>query len=81
MENQENQGRIEIPLDGSYGTGTVSELTIFTKQGDGVREETFVVPYFLLDMGKLVAFNNLHLILGFKILKQDKPSPLKELGL
>ena len=80
MEN-DPQDMIKIPLDGSYGTGTVSELTIYTKEGDNVKEETFTVPYHIIDMGKLVAFNNLHLILGFKILKQDKPSPLKELGL
>ena len=72
----------QIILDGSYGCGPVAELTIITRAGEGrEKEETYTVPFALINMDVLNAFNHLHLILGYKVLKIDKPSNLKELGL
>ena len=77
MEDEKNV----IPLDGSYGSGPVSELTIITKSGDGEKREVFTFPYVLIDFAKLTVLNNLNLILGYSIVKSERPSALKDLGL
>jgi hypothetical protein len=83
MEN-ENDGKIDIKLDGSYGVGPTAELAIVTKDpitGED-RTETFVVPYLLIDAARLQRFNDFNLILGYSLIKREKPnSALKELGL
>jgi hypothetical protein len=86
MDNERDNpegGKIEIRLDGSYGAGPVSELTIITRtEGGGQREEIFQVPYFMIDTKRLQAFNDINLILGYKLVKGEKTPPgLKELGL
>lgn len=74
---------VRIPLDGSYGCGAQAVVTIYTRipKSDDVHEETFQFPYALIDQGKLMAYNSAHLIAGFRILKLEKPSALRELGL
>jgi hypothetical protein len=82
--SDKSEGRmVQIPLDGSYGGGPSAELTIITRtEGGGRKEETFLVPYFMIDTKRLQAFNDANLILGFKLVKGDKtPAGLKELGL
>jgi len=72
----------KIKLDGSYGYGPQAELTIYTKSPEGGRkEETFTIPYMLIDFAKLHAIDQLHLILGYSICKLEKPDQLKSLGL
>jgi hypothetical protein len=75
---------IRIPLDGTYGGGPMAEVTIYTRvsaESSDVREEMFQVPYAFIDQSKLIGYNAAHLIAGFKILKLEKPSALRELGL
>lgn len=82
MDENENQEVRRIPTDGSYGAGPLAELTIYTKNPEGGRrEETFTVPYLLLDFNKLVTLDALHLIMGYAVCKVDRPDRLKELGL
>jgi hypothetical protein len=85
MERDEhgNEGEmVRIPLDGSYGCGPVAELTLVTRTEDGrEKEETFTIPYHLIDTKKLQAFCDINLILGFRVVKSGRPSPLKDLGL
>ena len=72
----------KIKLDGSYGYGPLAELTIYTKNPEGGRkEETFTIPYMLIDFSKLHAIDYIHLILGYSICKLEKPDQLKSLGL
>lgn len=87
MEEQQPE-RIQIPLDGSFGAGIMSEITIVTKTDDGrQREETYSIPYWCLDMKKIQLMNDINLILGFKIVKSPEGDTyrrnqgLKELGL
>jgi hypothetical protein len=78
----ENEQGIGIKLDGSYGVGAMSELTIYTRTEDGgEKAETFTFPFALINMDALNAFNKMHLILGYKLVKVTAPSALKELGL
>ena len=72
----------QLKLDGSYGAGPLCELTIITRAGEvGEKEETFSIPYMLVNFTTLHAIDAFHLILGYKILKIERPSALKELGL
>lgn len=72
----------KFPTDGSYGAGTLSELTIYSRTADGAtKEETFTIPYLLINFGHLVSLDALHLILGYKVIKVDAPDKLKDLGL
>lgn len=81
-ENELPEGAVRIPLDGTYGAGTEAEVTIYTRVGtDDVKEETYTVPFLAVDMSRLVGMNAMNLILGFKVLKHGKVSPLRELGL
>jgi hypothetical protein len=78
----QNEERERITLDGSYGAGPIAELTIITKtDGERSKRETFQFPFMLIDWGKLAAINNLNLIQGYEIIKNEKPSALKDLGL
>ena len=79
-ENDNEQKR--VPTDGSYGAGTLSELTIYTKMEDGsTKEETFTIPYLLINFSHLVALDAMHLILGYRVIKVGKPDQMKDLGL
>ena len=82
-ENEQPQENVKrIPTDGSYGAGTLSELTIYSRTPEGsTKEETFTIPYLLIDFGHLVALDAMHLILGYKVIKVDKPDQMKDLGL
>jgi len=84
-EERESQG-MRIPMDGTFGPGILCELTIYTRvktdSGDyREKEERFTVPFMLLDNEKLNIMNNLHLIMGYRVVKEDRPTALKELGL
>lgn len=84
MEDQSPDGFVRIPLDGTYGSGATAELTIYTRvstESSDVKEETFQFPYAFIDQAKLLGYNTMHLIAGFKILKLEKPNALRELGL
>jgi hypothetical protein len=82
-ENEQPQENVrKVPTDGSYGAGTLSELTVYSRTPDGAtREETFTIPYLLINFGHLVALDAMHLILGYRVIKIDKPDTMKELGL
>lgn len=84
-ENDDLQGhRMIIPLDGSYGAGPLAEVTIITKVPESTnnKRETYQIPYFLIDIPRLMRMNDANLILGFEVVKGDNtPSGLKELGL
>jgi hypothetical protein len=77
------EGVVRIPLDGTYGAGSMAEVSIYTRVPDtnDLREETFKFPYAFIDQARLVGYNAHHLIAGFKIIKTDKPNALRELGL
>jgi hypothetical protein len=85
MDNQNPEmNRIIIPLDGSYGAGPLADITVITKvpDSDKLKRETYQIPYFLLDIPRMMRMNDANLILGFEIVKGEKtPSGLKELGL
>jgi hypothetical protein len=78
MDEKQGQG---LPLDGSYGCGTLAELTIVTRKGDREQEETFTIPYVLINFGALLAVNSMNLIAGYKVVKQGDVNHLRELGL
>lgn len=82
--DQNNPHLISIPLDGSYGAGPLAEVTIITKVPESTnnRRETYAIPYFLIDIPRLMRLNDNNFILGFEVVKGEKtPSGLKELGL
>ena len=87
MDNDNEQlpeGVVRIKLDGTYGAGPESEITIVTKNPDGqLREATYIIPYFCLDMRRIQAMNDINFIVGYKVVKGDGPvgTGLKELGL
>lgn len=86
MADQDNErdGMVRIPLNGTYGAGPDSELTIITKTENGqLREATYTVPYYCLDMRKIQQMNDINFIMGYKVVKGDGHvnSGLKELGL
>jgi len=83
-----NQGRLPegvrlIPLDGSYGAGADTELTIVTRKDGQLIEKTYIVPFLALDMKKIQGACDINLIVGFKIVKseEDQNPGLRELGL
>jgi hypothetical protein len=78
---EEHKHHVTIQLDGKYGTGSMAEVTIYTNHPNGVKEETYLFPYALIDRKNLDTFNAAHLIAGYRIMKKEKPSPLAELGL
>lgn len=84
-QNESRENMIRIPLDGSYGAGPVCEVTIVTKvseDDDRRKEESFTVPYFLVDKAVLQKMTDINFILGYQIVKNEKINPaLKELGL
>lgn len=74
---------MEIPLDGTFGTGNLTEIKVFTRVKDSseMREETFTIPYMFLDIGIIATMHKMNLFAGFQLLNEGKPSQLKELGL
>lgn len=84
MDEQLPEGVVRIKLDGSYGAGPESEITIVTRNPDGnLRETTYVIPYFCLNMAFIQRMNDINFIVGYKIVKGEGPTAtgLKELGL
>lgn len=87
MNNGSNEelpeGVTRIPLDGTYGAGADSELTIVTKNENGqLVERTYVVPYLALDLKRIQGMCDYNLIMGYKVVKNEaKAAGLKELGL
>ena len=86
MEDNNEQlpdGMVRIPLDGSYGAGPDSELTIITKGENGQNKEvTYVIPYLSLNLQRIQAMCDINLIVGYRIAKGEARIPgLKELGL
>ena len=73
-EQQTEQQRKMIKLDGSYGLKDRSILTIITKDPEvGEREEQFEFPTVLIDMKNLNAALMLRLIKGYKIDQIERP--------
>ena len=71
--DQEPQ-REMIKLDGSAGVGDRARLTLITRDPvDGDREETFLIPLALLNMGTLNVCMQYNFIMGYKVVRQDKP--------
>ena len=87
MADEQPEGSvIRIPLDGSYGAGPTAEVTIVTKIDENGEErqkqETFTVPYYVIDKNVLQKMMDINFILGYSIVKNEKINPqLKELGL
>jgi hypothetical protein len=83
MEENEKEPQVfKINLDGSFGAGPLCEVTIVTKAEGGQQEETFQVPYFLVDKIVLQKLVDINFILGYKLVKNERINPaLKELGL
>jgi hypothetical protein len=82
--NEEREGMVRIPLDGTYGAGPESEITIIVKTPDGqLRETTYLVPYYCLNMRAIQAMNDINFIMGYKIVKGEGAvnTGLKALGL
>jgi len=83
-DNEQQPQFVRIPLNGTYGAGPESEITIITRQPDGqLKESTYVIPYFCLNMAFIQRMNDINFIVGYKIVKGDGPvaNGLKELGL
>jgi hypothetical protein len=83
LEENMEDGRTEIQLDGSYGLGPDAELTIVTSTKDGRQQKkTYTVPYAALNLGIVQKFCDLNLILGYEIVKGEaRAAGLKDLGL
>jgi hypothetical protein len=80
--DEQQEPKLKLVLDGSFGAGPLCEVTIITKAETGQKEETFYVPYFLLDKIVLQKLVDLNFILGYKLVKNERVNPaLKELGL
>ena len=83
-QDNEQPNMIRIPLDGTFGAGPDSELTIITKGENGqLRETTYVVPYFCLHLRAIQQMSDINFIMGYKVVKGDGPvnTGLKALGL
>ncbi len=86
-ENESTEGvqRVTIPLNGTFGAGPSADLTVITAipDTDQVREETFKVPYVLIDTVKLQRMCDMNFLLGYKVVKDPEKSvsALKGLGL
>lgn len=73
-EQQTEQQRKMIKLDGSYGLKDRSILTIITKDPEqGEREEQFEFPTVLIDMKNLNAALMIRIIKGYKIDQIERP--------
>jgi hypothetical protein len=80
----QQQGFIQIRLDGSYGPGPMAELTITTKtETGGETSVQFTIPYLLIDMKRLQYMSDINLIVGYGVKKQPEArlAGLRELGL
>ena len=78
-----DENKSPIPLDGTWGVGTMAEVKVFTrvKNSDQLREESFMIPYMFLDLGMLAGMHKMNLFAGFSLITEGKPNGLKELGL
>ena len=73
-DHEQGQPREMIKLDGSAGVGDRARLTLITRDSvDGDREETFLIPLALLNMGTLNVCMQYNFIMGYKVVRQDKP--------
>lgn len=73
-QQQTDQQRKMIKLDGSYGLKDRSILTIITKDPvEGEREEQFEFPTVLIDMKNLNAALMIRIIKGYKIDQIERP--------
>lgn len=61
----------QVVLDGKYGAGVNAVLTIVTAGPLGDKEETFLVPYAVVDKKTLNQMVDINMIRGFKIVKQE----------
>ena len=65
---RDSEGRAVIRLDGSMGLGMLARLTIITSdKTNGTREETFEVPYTLIDFKVLQASLDASYVLGYRV--------------
>ena len=80
---QPQDGKVLIRLDGSFGPGPLAELTIATKTEGGDQTVAYTVPYVLIDKKTLQVMSDLNLIVGYGIKKQPdaRLAALRELGL
>ena len=70
LERDEN-GKSIIRLDGSMGLGPNALLTLISlDKVSGTKEETFEVPYALIDLARLAEYLNLNFILGYRLEKK-----------
>ena len=83
MSEPNEEGLVRIPLDGTYGAGPESELTIITKGEEGQQiQRTYTIPYLALDLKRIQQMCDINFILGYSIVKSEaKAMGLKELGL
>ncbi len=73
-QEQSEQQRKMIKLDGSYGLKDRSILTIITKDPEtGERAEQFEFPTVLIDMKNLNAALMIRIIKGYKIDQIERP--------
>ena len=79
QQNESEQQRKMIKLDGSYGLKDRSILTIITKDPvEGEREEQFEFPTVLIDMKNLNAALMIRIIKGYKIDQIERPEEDKD---
>lgn len=69
-DEHDEDGGIEVKLDGTMGIGAPCHLTIITQDTvDGTKETTYEIPYNIIDMTKLNQFLSVNFIMGYKIVK------------
>lgn len=81
--DQTQDGKVLIRLDGSFGPGPQAELTITTKTEGGEQTVAYTVPYCLIDKKALQFMSDVNLIVGYGVKKQPdaRLTALRELGL
>jgi hypothetical protein len=74
---------MEIPLDGTFGAGPLTEVKMFVrmKDSDKLREESFLIPYMFLNVSVIATMHKMNLFAGFTLINEGKPALLSELGL
>lgn len=82
-DNEQQQGPVQIRLDGSFGPGPMAELTIITKKEGGEEVVKYAIPYLLIDTKRLQFMSDMNFIVGYGIAKQPdaRLAALRELGL
>ena len=79
---RDDEGRVVIRLDGSMGMGMLARLTIITSdKTHGTKEETFEIPYTLIEFKVLQAAIDNNYVLGYRVEKivpaDDQPIVFK----